>query len=51
MLKMKLQAYRVAGTFFRVAGEMGRLPTYFDNPGLYMIYNEHCRLLALGGEP
>ena len=32
MLKIELQAYRVFGTFLRVAGEMRRLPAYFDNP-------------------
>ena len=33
MLKSELQAYRVAGAFFRVADEMRRLTAYFDNPG------------------
>ena len=32
MLKIKLQALRVAGAFIRVVGEMRRLPAYFDNP-------------------
>ena len=30
LLKIELQAYRVAGAFFRVAGEMRRLPAYYD---------------------
>ena len=32
MRKIRLHAFRVAGTYFRVAGEMRRLPAYFDNP-------------------
>ena len=31
MLKSEPQAYRVASIFFRVTGEMRRLPDYFDN--------------------
>ena len=33
LMKIKLQAVRVAGAFFRVTNEMRRLPAYFDNPG------------------
>ena len=32
MLKVELQAYGVARTFFRIAGKMRRLAAYFDNP-------------------
>ena len=35
MLKIELHevcSHRVAGAFFRVAGEMRRLLAYFDNP-------------------
>ena len=32
MLKIELQAFRVAPTFFRVADEICRLPSHFDNP-------------------
>ena len=34
LLKIEPQAYRVANTFFRVAGEMRRLPSYFDSPAM-----------------
>ena len=32
LMKIKLQAFRVAGAFFRVANEMRRLLAYFGNP-------------------
>ena len=32
LMKIKLQAFRVVGAFFRVADEMRRLPAYFDKP-------------------
>ena len=32
LLKVEPQAYKIAGAFFRVAGEMRRLPAYFDYP-------------------
>ena len=30
-MKIKLQAFRVAGTIFRVADEMHQLPSYLEN--------------------
>lgn len=32
MLKIELQAFRVAGALFRVDSEMRRLPANYDNP-------------------
>ena len=42
MRKIELDAFRVAGTFFRVAGEMRRLLDYFDNPGNYELQCIFC---------
>ena len=36
-VKIKLQALRVAGALIRVAGEMRRLPAYFDNPAFVVV--------------
>ena len=33
MLRTELLTFGVAGAVFRIAGEMRRLPAYFDNPG------------------
>ena len=33
--KIELCAFREAGTFIRVDGEMHRLPAYFDHPERY----------------
>ena len=34
MREIELHVFRVAGTFFSVAGKMRRLPAYFDNPDI-----------------
>ena len=34
MLRTDLLTFGVTGTVFKIAGEMRRLPAYFDNPAL-----------------
>ena len=50
--KIELRAFREAGTFIRVDGEMRRLPAYFDNPVLCSAYWAFsCSLLFQGSPP
>ena len=35
LLKIELQAFRVASSFFRVDGEIYQLEAYFDNPVIW----------------
>ena len=45
LMKIKLQAFRVAGAFFRVVDEMRWLLAYFDNSGHVELMNSiRCRL-------
>ena len=41
--KIELCAFRVAGAFIRVDGEMRWLPAYFDNPALSLTENQLLR--------
>ena len=36
-LRTDLLTFGVTGAVFKIAGEMRRLPAYFDNPGTYIL--------------
>ena len=38
-LRTDLLTFGVTGAVFKIAGEMRRLPAYFDNPDLHMVFN------------
>ena len=44
MLRPELLAFWVAGAVFRIAGEMRRLPAYFDNPDSAINFSESTDL-------
>ena len=44
MLRTDVLTFGVAGAVFRIAGEMRRLPAYFDNP--VVVLCRYCGSLA-----
>ena len=46
IVKIKLQAFRVGGTIFRIADEMHQLLAYFDNPA--MVFSLSCYMCVCG---